>query len=123
MKKMILCIITMTMGLSASALSWAGYPYTPYQNVNPAQVIQPVDYNTTQQYGQPYTQTYIQQPYQTQCQYPGQYANPYAYQRYGYGTAYPMVNPVLNGLTNVGGGNQIIKNIGRSMFYSMLRGY
>lgn len=122
MKKIILCIITMTMGLSASALSWLGYPYTPYQNVNPAQVIQPVDYNTAQQYGQPYTQTYIQTPYQTQCQYPGQYANPYAY-RYGYGMTSPIVNSTLNGLTSVNGSNQIIKNIGRSVFYSMLRGY
>lgn len=124
MKKIILCIITMTIGLSASALSWLGNPYTPYQNPTSIMPTQVVDYNNIQQNGQPYTQTYIQTPYQTQCQspgqYPGQYINPYNYQRYGYG-GYPIVNSTLNGVA--GGSNQIIKNIGRSMIYSMLRGY
>lgn len=124
MKKIILCLITITIGLSAQAFSWMNSPYSTYQNINPVQTTQVVDYNNTvQPYGQPYTQTYIQTPYQTQCQYPGQYINPYQYQRYGYGTVYPTVNPVLNGLNTIGGGNQIVKNIGRSMIYSMLRGY
>lgn len=130
MNKIILCIISMTMAmavdLSAQALSWSGYPYSPYQNINPAQIIQQgqaIDYSTNPVYGQNYNQPYVQNPYQTQCQYPGQYINPYQYQRYGYGTPYSTVNSALNGLNTVGGGNQIIKNIGRSMFYSMLRGY
>lgn len=128
MKKLILCIITITIGLTTSAFSWVNNPYSPYPNVNPAQVVQPVDYNTVPPYGQPYPQTYIQTPYQTpyqtQCQYPGQYVNPYTYQRYGYGNN--IVSPIINSVTGLGvtnGTNQIVRNIGRSMFYSMLRGY
>lgn len=112
--KMILFLLTISIGLSAQA----DYTVQTYQPFYPAQAM---NYSNIQ----PYNQGYYQNPYQTQCQ--GQYANPYQYQTpyYGYGnnSPYPLVNSAItgNGITN--GTPQIVKNIGQSLLYSMIRGY
>ena len=153
MNRIMLLLMVMAMGLSARAFEWSNLlyqptptysPYSQYSaypqnssypqytqstqssilnSVLPVQTSQ-VDYSTTQPYGQTYNQGYSQNPYQNT--YAGQYNNPYQYQRpYGYGTSVPysVVNSAVSGLGTTGAGGQIVKNIGRSMIYSMMRGY
>lgn len=124
MNKIILLLIVMTIGLSAKAFDWTSLLYQPYvtpQITQPIQGTQVVDYSTIPNYGQPYNQGY----YRTQYQYPGQCVNPYQYQRpYAYGNNLPyVVNSALPVVNTTGGTQQIVKNIGQSMIYSMLRGY
>jgi len=137
MNKIILLLIAATIGLAAQA----DYTITTQQplSVNPNYL--PVDYAASQpysqmypqpygqgyaqtsasQYPQPYNQAYYSNPYLTQCQ--GQYANPYAYRNpYSTSSPYSVVNSALSGLgTTTGTG--VAKTIGRSMLFSLLRGY
>jgi len=146
MKKIILLLAVILVGLSARA----DYTVTTTQPVYQAPIQQPINYSALQPYAQPYTQTYgqnygqnyvqpytqqynpySQNPYQTsQCQ--GNYINPYQYRnQYGYGASpYGVGGSVLSGLGGLGGlggtstgGAGIVKNIGQSVLYSMLRGY
>ena len=130
MNKIIFTILAITIGLSANA------DYT----VQTYQPIQGVDYTNNQLYGQtygqnyvqPYSQTYgqnynqpyYQNPYQaqynTQCVNPYQNRNPYTY---GNGLQSTLVNSALSGIGSTGGTTGIAKNLGRSMLYSMIRGY
>jgi len=122
MNRIILLLIAIAIGLSANA----DYTIQTSQPVYPAQTY-------GQQYIQPYNQVYNQNPYyqnQNPYQYQAQCVNPYQYQNsyYGYGnnSPYTGINPALStlsGLGNTGGTHQIVKNIGQSMLYSMLRGY
>lgn len=128
MNKMILLLITLSIGLSVQAFDWTSLLSTPYQSYQqyptyqsyqpyiPTQTVQTttgVDYSATQAYGQPYHQAYYQNPYQIQ----GQYVNPYQYRRpYGYNIPYNVLNTTTSG-------NSVAKNIGQSVLYSMLRGY
>ena len=134
MKRIILSLIAMLIGLSAHAFSWqnliipSNQTYQPYQQLVPAQVAQPaqaINYSAFQPYAQSYNQGNYQNPYQRQyanpyqSQYQGQYANPYQYQSpYGYGSSLPSM---VSGLGNTGGSEQVMKNIGESMIYSMIR--
>lgn len=121
MKKIIMLMGILAIGSSAFA------DYT-VQTVSPAIPIQTYGSYYGQGYNQAYNpvytqnygQNYYQNPYQTQCQNP--YTNPY----YQYQRTYPYggINNPLSTLGNTtNGNNQIIKNIGQSVLYSMLRGY
>lgn len=122
MNKKLLLLILFSIGLSAKA----DYTVQTYQPLYPAQTV---NYPVVQQ---PYNQQYEQYPYQTQCstqyqtQYPNQYVNPYMYPRYNYGYGnnlpYQIVNPSILG-TGSTGGQQVMKNIGQSVLFSILRGY
>lgn len=123
MNRIILALIVMTIGLSAQA----DYTVTTYQPLYPAQITPPVgNYPTTQAYGQPYNQAYYPNPYQAQYQnqYQGQFVNPYQYRPnvYGNNLPYSALNPAVTGLGTTGG-SQVVKNIGQSVLYSLLRGY
>ncbi len=99
----------------------ADYTFQTYQ---PTYQSQPINYSAFQPYNQQYSETYSQNPYQSQCQ--GQYINPYQYQRpYIYGNNLPstLVNSAMMGQGNTGVPRQIVKNIGQSLIYSMMRGY
>jgi len=114
MNKIILFLMTMIIGLSAHA------DYT-VQTSQPLYPTQAISYSALQSYAPQYNQGYYQNPYQAQCQ--GQYANTYPYQgAYGYGNPYTAVNPTVAGLGTIGGTPQVLKNIGQSMIYSMIRG-
>jgi len=92
-------------------------------------------YPTMQSYAQQYNQGYCQNPYQAQV--PGQYVNSYQYQRpynpynsynaynngYENNLQYGVVNPVVSGLNTTNVTTPIVRNIGQSMLYSMMRGY
>ena len=131
MNRIILLLLAVTIGLSAQA------DYS-FSTVEPAYQAQPVNYSTIQSYGQsyaqPYTQSYAQpysqqynqgyNPYLTQCQ--GQYVNPYQYRNpyaYGNNVPYSAVNSALSGLRNTNGSTGVVKNIGQSVLFSLLRGY
>jgi len=129
MNRIILLLLAVTIGLSAQA------DYS-FSTVEPAYPTQPVNYSTIQSYDQsytpPYTQSYAQpysqqynqgyNPYLTQCQ--GQYVNPYRNPyAYGNNVPYSTVNSALSGLRNTSSSTGIVKNIGQSMLFSLLRGY
>lgn len=134
MKKIMLLLIITSIGLSAQAFQWSNLltqpyrPYSPYQpyipnQIPPVQTTQVVDYATNQPYTQPYNNPiYCQAPYQ--AQYQGQYVNPYQYRPYNYANSVPYaaINAATSGL-GTAGGNGIVKNIGQSVIYSLLRGY
>lgn len=121
MNKIILFLIAVSIGLCAQA----DYTVQTYQPLYPAQPVgYPAIQPYAQQYNQQYNQGYYQNPYQ--AQYQGQYVNPYQYPRpYGYGNNLPYtgMNSILPVSGNTGGTQQVVKNIGQSMLYSMLRGY
>lgn len=128
MNRIILLLIAITIGLSANA----DYTVQTYQPLVPSQPIQPIDYTTNQpymqtynqQYSPTYNQPYYQNPYQvqsqTQCVNPYQYQNPYTY---GSNIPYSAINAATSSIGSGGVAPQIMKNIGKSMLYSMLRGY
>lgn len=135
MSRVILILSIMFLGLSARADVWS---YSqPLQPAVPAVPAQPADFNNYQ-YNQPYNQlqgqgqypnnNYYNQPL-SQYNNPYQYRpNPYAgYNNYGYATTpYSTVGSTLGGLSTLGGAgvkNQIIRNIGQNVIYSMMRGY
>lgn len=122
MNRLILLLMFISIGLSAQA-NYA------IQTSQPLYPIQTAGYPLVQPQ---YTQGYYQNPYMAQNQQ--QYVNPYIYQQqctnpYLYQRQYRNILPyqaanssVLNGDNTIG--NQgIMKNIGQSILYSMLRGY
>jgi len=102
----------------------ADYTFQTYQPLYPTQAM---SYSTVQPYTQQYNQGYYQNPYQTQCQ--GHYLNPYQYRRpyyrYGNNLPYPyaQTNSTVTGTDTTGSTGQIVRNIGQSVIYSMMRGY
>lgn len=130
MNRGLLLLIIMVFGLAAKAdytvttvqpLPQQYQAYQPYYQ--PLVPSQPVNYSTVQPYGQTYNQGYYQDPYQ--AQYHSQCYNPYQYQQpyvYGNNLPYSTVNSTTSA-TSTTGGNSILKNIGQSVLYSMLRGY
>lgn len=118
MKKIILLLIVITIGLSAEAFSWQNLFLRPYPT-NLA--VQPSAYSIIQPYNQTYNNPYYQTPYQTQCQNP--YTNSYLYPEYNNVNPYSVINPVTQNLNPTGANSQILKNVSRSLIYSMLRGY
>lgn len=106
MRKAILLLIVFIIGLSANA-DYVVQPYSPY--------YQPPINTYTNEYD-PNSSYQIQN--QQQC------INPYAYGRYRYrnNLLYPGTNPLLYG-ANVSGNQGILRNIGQSLLYSMMRGY
>lgn len=99
--------IVITFGLSAQALSWTDF-ILPSANYP---IAQPNPYTQ-------YNQAYYPNSYQTQCISPYQYQNPYSYSN---NIPYSITNPTVSGTT--GGTSRILKNIGQSVLYSMIRGY
>lgn len=135
MKKLILSSIIFIMGLSANAFDWSslsGLLYSPYQQY--PQYPQTSQYNAYQQpYSAPLvtqtqpdqngnytvTETYPQSyTYQPQCVNP--YNRPYGYRR---NNPFNVINSAVPGVTVNAGTGQIMRNVGQSMMYSMLRGY
>lgn len=96
---------------------YGNYPNNIYAN-NPY-YVNPQNINANG-YGVQYSNPY---------QYQSNYTNPYGYRNYGYSTQpiaqipYSLLN---QGTANYAGGgikNQIIRNIGQNVLYSMMRGY
>lgn len=130
MNRLILLLVAVLVGLSANA----DYTVTTNQPLYPTPVG---SYSIAQQpYMQQYNQGYYQNPYQNQYQgqyinpyqvgYQQQYANPYQYQMpYGYrsNSPYSVINSAISGLGATNGTQGIVKNIGQSILYSMVRGY
>lgn len=119
MNRVILFLMVMIIGLAAHAdyTVQTSQPLYPNPYVDPALASPYV-----QQYNQAYYQNPYQYQYQGQCVNPYQYRNPYMQART---LPYTAVNPAVSGLgTNTtGGASQVVRNIGQSMLYSMLRGY
>lgn len=107
-----LLLVAILIGLSAKA-DYTVQTYEPFYP-NPAQPY--------------YNQNYYANPYQAQYQtetanpylYQQQCVNPYLNRRYGYPGYLPY--STLNG-TTTGGAQGIVKNIGQSLLYSIMRGY
>lgn len=128
MKKTLITFTVFIIGLSAHAVGWAELLSQPYgQNtytvpqVNTFSVVQPAN--------PAYNNMFYQDPNQVQCQAP--YGNPYLYRR-PYGVINPYsyrVNPLLQNpynpttTTSTSMPTQIVRNVGQSMLYSMMRGY
>lgn len=132
MKKIIMALTIFMMGLSVHAAGWAELLSQPYQQTDTYVVPQANGYSVVQPVNSPYNNMFYQDPNQVQCQAP--YTNPYLYRR-PYGVVNPYtgrINPFIqnpyapNVTTTVNTTsvpNQIVRNIGQSMLYSMMRGY
>lgn len=109
--RIILLLAAVLIGLSAHA-DYTVQTYQPLYS-NPM-----ASYSAAQPYAQQYNQGYYQNPYQ--AQYQGQYVNPYQYQSpyssYGNNSPYGI-------MSNSNVPQQIVRSIGQSMLFSMLRGY
>lgn len=114
MKRLVLLLISMLIGLSVQA----NYTFSTFQPFYPTY---PQQYNqsTAQQYNQDYY------PSPQQVQYQQQYVNPYQYQNqyYGTGNYLPYAANNTSGLSSTTIPQQIVRNIGQRMIYSMMRGY
>lgn len=129
MKKIIISLTVFMMGLSVHAAGWAELLSTPYSQNNSYVVPQANGFSVVQP-NPTYNNMFYQDANQVQCQVP--YTNPYLY-RQPYGQINPYsyrVNPLLqspynttttSATTNLP--NQVVRNIGQSMLYSMMRGY
>lgn len=118
MNRIILPLLFILIGLSANA------DYTIQTN-QPLYPAQPGIYYNQGYCPTPYQAQYPQQYVDSYNNYQQQAVNPYLYQRpYGYqnNLPYSVINPAINGITT-SGGNQIVKNIGRNLLYTMMRGY
>lgn len=114
MNKIILFLMVILIGLSVNADGTA----QTEQSLYPAQIV---DYSTIPQPPQLYNnQGYYQNPYQAQYQTP--YINPYQYRMPYYSGANILPYSLL-GTGSTGGAQQIVKSLGRSILYSMMRGY
>lgn len=114
MKKTILFLMVILIGLSVNADDTT----QTEQPIYPAQVV---DYSTIPPSPQQYNyQGYYQNPYQ--AQYPRPYINPYQYRMPYYGGANILPYSIL-GTGSTGGAQQIMRRIGQSIIYSMMRGY
>lgn len=130
MKKIIMVLIVFMMGVSVHAAGWAELLSTPYSQNNTYVVPQANGFSVVQPANPAYNNMFYQDPNQVQCQAP--YANPYLY-RSPYGQINPYsyrVNPMWQSpynttttSTTTSLPNQVVRNIGQSMLYSMMRGY
>lgn len=134
MKKIMITLSVLAIGLSVHALAWEDFGYTPYQQTIPT--AQTGTFSVVQPVNSPYSNMFYQDPNQVQCQAPD--VNPYLYRR-PYGVVNPYTGrvntwapgvyaPTTTGLysptvttTTTGVPNQIVRNIGQSMLYSMMR--
>ena len=115
MNKAILILSVILIGLSAKA----DYTVQTYQPLYPTN---PIYNSATSPYLQNYEQQYPNNPYYTQCY--GRHMNPYRYRpHYDYRTNFPYstANPPI--VDNTTGTNSVVKNIGQSMLFSLIRGY
>lgn len=121
MRKIILTLTAFTIGLSAHAAGWAELLSSPYSQNTTYSVPQTNSFSVIQPANPQYNNEFYQDPNQVQCQAP--YVNPYLYRNpYGYVNPYtPRINPLLPSATSTN--SSIIKNIGQSLLYSMMRGY
>lgn len=130
MKKIIMVLTVFMMGLSVHAAGWAELLSTPYSQADSYVVPQVNGFSVVQPANPAYDNMFYQNPNQIQCQVP--YTNPYQYRRpYGQINPYSYrVNPLLqspynttpmSATTNLP--KQVVRNIGQSMLYSMMRGY
>lgn len=120
MKKIITALFIIMAGLSAQAFDWAEYGYNTYQQ--PIDTSQPTTLSVVQPANPVYNNMFYQDPTQVQCQMP--YNNPYIYRRpYGYMNPYARVNPITSIPSGTNATSQIVRNIGQSVLYSMMRGY
>lgn len=133
MKKIIMTLVIFMMGLSVHAAGWAELLSQPYQPTDTYAVPQTGGYSVVQPANPAYDNMFYQYPNQVQCQVP--YTNPYLYRRpYGQINPYSYranpLNPLLqspynttpmSASTNLP--KQVVRNIGQSMLYSMMRGY
>jgi hypothetical protein len=132
MKKIIIALSVFTIGLSAHAAGWAELLSSPYSENNTYAAPQTNTFSVVQPANPAYNNMFYQDPNQVQCQAP--YVNPYLYRR-PYGNINPYsyrVNPLLQNpytttttstSTSTGVPTQIVRNVGQSMLYSMMRGY
>ena len=129
MKKIIISLTVFMMGLSVHAAGWAELLSQPYSQTD-SYVVPQANGSSVVQPNPTYNNMFYQDPNQVQCQVP--YTNPYLYRRpYGQVNPYSYrVNPLLQSpynttptaaTTNLP--NQVVRNIGQSMLYSMIRGY
>lgn len=130
MKKIIMVLTLFMMGLSVHAAGWAELLSPPYPQAGSYVVPQAGGYSVVQSANPTYDNMFYQDPNQVQCQ--ASYANPYLYRRpygqvnpYNYGVNPLMQNPYnmsqTAGTTNLS--KQVVRNLGQSMLYSMMRGY
>lgn len=129
MKKTLIALIIFMMGLSVHAAGWAELLSQPYSQTDTYVVPQTNGYSVVQP-NPTYNNMFYQDPNQVQCQVP--YSNPYLYQRpYGQINPYtarvnPMWQSPYNTMPSSASTNlpkQVVRNIGQSMLYSMMRGY
>ncbi|MDD3436278.1 MAG: hypothetical protein PHC64_03895 [Candidatus Gastranaerophilales bacterium] len=117
MNRIILFLIMVTATLPVMA----DYTVETYQPLYPAQIEQQ-NYSTSQPYQQPYfpyNQGYYN-PYQAQLQTP--YVSPYQCRApYGYGGN--LLNPLILSSGSSTGSSQVVQSIGRTLLYSLFRGY
>lgn len=111
-KRIIILLVAVLIGLSAHA----DYAVQTYQPLYPAPIG---SYSAVQQpYAQQYNQPYYQNPYQAPY---NAYQSPYY--SYGNNVPYRITNNTGARLNNTSIPQQIVKNIGQSMLFSMMRGY
>lgn len=114
MYKTILFLMAILIGLSVKADDTMQMD----QQIYPAHAV---DYSIIPPIPPQYNNSgYYQNPYQAQYQTP--YMNPYQYRMPYYGGT-SMLNSSLLGTGSAGGTQQIVKRLGRSLLYSMMRGY
>lgn len=125
MNRIILLLMLISIGLSAQAdyIVQASQPILPDQTYPSLYPAGAVGYPLHRHYQNPYV-VQDQQQYVNPYIYQQQCYNPYLYQRpYGNILPYQATNSsILNG-DNTNGNQGVMKNIGQSILYSMLRGY
>lgn len=130
MRKTIIALTIFMIGLSAHAVGWAELLSPSYAPNNTYTVPQANTFSVVQPANPAYNNMFYQDPNQVQCQAP--YVNPYLYRR-PYGNINPYsyrVNPLMQNpynstvtTTSTSVPTQIVRNVGQSMLYSMMRGY
>lgn len=111
MNKIILFLMVILIGLSVNADDTTQVEQPLY----PAQVV---DYSTIP----PSPPQYNNRGYPYQSQYQTPYINPYQYRMPYYSSASILPYSLL-GTGSTDGAQQIVKSLGRSILYSMMRGY
>lgn len=130
MKRTIMVLTIFIIGSVAHAVGWAELLSPPYPQTNSYVFPQTNGYSVVQSANPTYDNMFYQDPNQVQCQ--ASYVNPYLYRRpygqinpYSYGTNPLFQNPynMTPNATTTNLGGQVVRNIGQSMLYSMMRGY
>jgi len=128
MKKTIITLSVFIMGLSAHAGGWAELLSSPYSQNSIYTTPQTNTFSVVQPTNPSYNNMFYQDSNQVQCQAP--YNNPYLNRRpygvinpYSGINPYNSINPYNTTTTSTSGTNQIVRNVGQSMLYSMMRGY